>query len=154
MENKKIRNASPREYKGITFKSNLEVLIFKTLDQAGFSPQYELIKYHIWEGFKPSIPFYIKDKKTKSLKLDSTKIIDITYTPDIVFSYKGYLVLIEVKPDFCNDVYPYKRKIFRKYLEDNIKNAIFVQVGTKKNLLEFINILKEIDEYEESSRKN
>ena len=149
MKNKKIRNASHKKFNNIEFKSQLEVLIYKTLLQAGFEPQYENLKFHIWEGFKPSIPFFIKDKRTKSIKQDSNKIINITYTPDITFQYKGYLILIEVKPDFCNDVYPYKRKIFRKYLEENCKNAIFAQIGTKKILLEFIDILKNLNDYEE-----
>ena len=142
MKNKKIINASPKEFNGIKFKSVLEVSVYKTLLQEGFNPEYESYKYHIWEGFKPQIPFYIKDKKTKSLKLDNTKIIDITYTPDISFTFEGKLILIEVKPDFCNDVYPYKRKLFRKYLENNGKNVIFAQIGSKKNLIEFINILR------------
>lgn len=151
-ENKKVRNATTTTYKGISFKSKLELMAFKTLEENGIIANYEPLKYHIWQGFKPTAPFYIKDKKTKSLKLDTTKIMDITYTPDLAFNYNGYLVLIEIKPDYCNDVYPYKRKLFRKYLEESKENVIFAQIGTKKNLIEFINILKTnySQSYEES----
>ena len=41
MENKKIKNATPREYDGIHFKSLLEVSIYKHLIAAGFHPKYE-----------------------------------------------------------------------------------------------------------------
>lgn len=146
--NRKIINATPTEERGILFKSKLESSLFKYLQEEGFNPQYEPVKYHIWEGYKPLVPFYIKDKKTKSLKLDTKKIIDITYCPDIVFKYGKYTVFIEVKPDYMNDVFPYKRKLFRKYLEEKqLKvsdfNPIYAQIGTKKNLMEFIRILKE-----------
>lgn len=151
--NKKVINATPTVYNNIPFKSKLEASLFKVLQDRGFNPKYEPKKYIIWEGFKPSVPFYIKDRKTRSLKLDNKKIIDITYSPDIVFQYGLYLVFIEIKPDYMNDVFPYKRKLFRKFLEDTqiegttAFKPIYAQIGTKKNLLEFIKILEE--EYNE-----
>ena len=44
-----------------------------------------------------------------------------------------------------NDVYPYKEKLFRQYMETEMPDIkpIFVRVGTIKNLREFIKILKE-----------
>jgi hypothetical protein len=78
--------------------------------------------------------------------------MDITYTPDIFFEYGNHAVFVEVKPDnFTNDVYPYKQKLFRKYMETNLidKHPIFVRVGTIKNLKEFIKILK--NNYNEKS---
>ena len=79
------------------------------------------------------------------------KIIDITYTPDLTFLWKDYIVFVEVKPNgFQNDVYPYKEKLFRKYMETHITEhkPIFVRVGSRKNMLEFLDILK--TEYEKS----
>lgn len=144
MENKKVINATPSTLNGITFKSKLEGRLFKILEEEGFHPQYEPFKFHIWEGFKPNIPFYERNK-TKSIALNSKKIIDITYTPDIVFEFNGYTVFIEVKPDnFTNDVYPYKQKIFRKYLEEDLvdMHPIFARIGNVRNLREFTEILK------------
>lgn len=146
MVNKKIANATSVTLDNIIFKSKLESQMYEELKKQGFNPQYEPYKFHIWEGFKPTLPFYEKDRKTKLLKLNDKKMIDITYSPDIVFDYNGYKVFVEVKPDwFSNDVYPYKQKLFRKYMEEHLKelNPIFVKVGTKRSLLEFINILKE-----------
>lgn len=146
-KNKKIINATSIEYHGIKFKSKLEAMIFKTLCDEGFKPKYEHYKFHIWEGFKPIVPFYRKDKKTNTLINDVKKIIDITYTPDITFKYNNHTIFVEVKPDyFSNDVYPYKQKLFRKYLERTpmkCLNPIFVKVGTKRGILDFLKILKE-----------
>lgn len=152
MANKKIINATPTVEAGVAFKSKLEASIYRVLQNEGFNPRYEPQKFVIWEGFKPSVPFYERNKRTKSIQLNDKKIIDITYTPDISFDYGNYIIFVEVKPDnFTNDVYPYKQKLFRKYMETKLtdKNPIFVRVGTIRNLKEFINILK--DYYNEES---
>lgn len=145
-DNHKIINATPITLNGIAFKSKLEGKLFKVLEDEGLNPQYEPHKFHIWKGFEPSVPFYERNKKTKTLTLNDFKIRDITYTPDIVFDFNGHRVFVEVKPDnFTNDVYPYKQKLFRKYMEVELTDLkpIFVRVGTIKNLKEFIKILKE-----------
>lgn len=152
MENKKIINATPTTELGVAFKSRLEASIYRELVNQGLNPKYEKYKFPIWKGFKPSVPFYERNKKTRSIYSNDKKIIDITYTPDISFEYGNYTVFVEVKPDgFTNDVYPYKQKLFRKYMETELlnKQPIFVRVGTIKNLKEFINILK--TEYNEES---
>lgn len=145
MENKKVINATPTTLNSIEFKSKLESRLFKVLVDEGLNPKYEPFKFHIWKGFKPSVPFYRRNKKTKCIELNDKKIVDITYTPDIAFDYGKYKIFVEVKPDnYTNDVYPYKQKLFRKYMEVNMTdlNPIFVRVGTIKNLKEFISILK------------
>ena len=145
MVNKKVVNATPITLNTVSFKSKLEGKLFRVLEEEGLNPRYEPYKFHIWEGFKPSVPFFERNKKTKSISINDKKLIDITYTPDIVFDYNGYRVFVEVKPDgFTNDVYPYKQKLFRKYMETELTslNPIFVRVGTIKNLKEFINILR------------
>lgn len=154
MENKKIKNATITEFQGITFRSKLEVTVYKALledaskDNSIKNIQYEPEKHVIWKGFKPTLPFYIRDKKTKKLTNATTKLVDITYTPDIVFEYGNNIVLVEVKPQFMNDVFPYKRKLFRKYLEDTYSKdskvyPIYCQISTGKEMHELINILKE-----------
>ena len=50
MVNKKIRGATSLVSDGISFKSQLEVVIYKELLQAGFNPKYEEQKFVIWEG--------------------------------------------------------------------------------------------------------
>ena len=140
-ENRKIINASPLEYGGISFKSKLEKMTYQTLREHGFPAEYEPHKFIIWEGFKPTVPFYNKNKSTRLLKQESKKIIDITYTPDFMFEYNSHLVIIECK-GFENDIYPLKKKLFRKWLEEHEPKSIFFEVYTKRQLLQAIDIIK------------
>ena len=145
MANRKIVNATTTEYDNIIFRSKLEMRIYKALKEANLCPKHEPITFTIWSGFVPTIPFYIKNKRTKKLELDSHKIRDITYTPDIVVETDKDYVIIEVKPAFCNDVYPYKRKLFRMLLEQkrtmNHKPITFAQIGSIKEVNELIILL-------------
>lgn len=142
-ENKKIKNASPLEYEGISFKSKLEKMAYQTLREHDLPVEYESQKFIIWEGFKPTVPFYNKDLKTRMLKLETKKIIDISYTPDFIVRYNGYMVILELK-GFENNVYPLKKKIFRKWLETNIPKSIYFEIFTKKQLLQAIDIIKNL----------
>lgn len=143
-ENKKIINASPLEYDGISFKSKLEKMAYQTLKEQGFPVLYEPKKFIIWEGFRPNVPFYNKDASTRMLKMDSKKVIDISYTPDLMFEYNNHLIIIEMK-GFENNTYPLKKKIFRKWLESNYPNSIYFEIFTKKQLLQAIDIIKNLD---------
>lgn len=144
-ENKKIKNASPLEYDDIFFKSKLEKMIYQTLREQGFPVEYEPHKFVIWQGFRPTVPFYDKDKTTRMLKLESKKIIDITYTPDFVFKYNNFLVVIEAK-GMENDRFYLKKKMFRKWLEDNHPKSIYFEIYTKKQLLQAIDIIRDLSE--------
>lgn len=152
MENKKIINATPEEYNNIRFKSKLEKMVYKTLKEVGFEPLYEPTTYTVWQGFKPTIPFYDRDKNTRLLKLNNKKIIDIKYTPDFIFLYNSIVIIIEAK-GMENDVFYIKKKLFRAYLEDLYKEtgqkSMYFEIHSKKQLLECIKLIKN-----ESCRKN
>lgn len=158
VENAKVINATPCSYNGIDFKSKLEMNIYKAIESEGYTPLYEPITFTIWNGFKPRIPFYKKNKSSKKMALENNKIRDITYTPDIIFYAGTRMILVEVKPDYENDVFPYKKKLFRRFLETQFEGIsrehmpIYVQVGTIKHLKDFIKILKEEYNNEESER--
>lgn len=142
MENRKIRNATPEEYNAIRFKSKIETMVYKTLLQYGFEPKYETHTYTIWEGFRPTVPFYTRNK-AKAIILNLKKLINITYTPDFYIEYEGLKIIIEVK-GATNDVFPYKFKMFRKHIESmpDKDNYLIFEVFTKKQLLESIEIIK------------
>lgn len=152
--NKKIKNANPKEYNGIQFKSLLEVMTYKTLVQEGIIPEYETHTYLIWEGFIPTIPFLTKntlkrkDKRctpiSRTTMMVHKPINGITYTPDFYFELGGKKVIIEAK-GVPNDVYPYKFKMFRKYLEEQPDKDTYIiwEIHTKKQLLECLNNLRQ-----------
>lgn len=142
-ENKKIKNATPTTVDGIEMKSKSEVMVYKALKEFGFSPEYEAKTFVIMEGFYPKVPFY-DISRTRHNKLNKKKLLRVTYTPDFTFEYNGILIVIEVK-GFQNDVYPLKKKLFRKHLETLDYPVIYAEIHTKRQLREFIQTLK--DEY-------
>ena len=145
--NKKIKNATLSEYEGVALKSQTEKLIWKTLNEQGIKAVYETEKIVLIDGFKPTKYFYtrVKNKLTKrwELKTDFKKVINITYTPDFIFYLNGYKVYLEVK-GFENDVFPVKKKLFRKSLEETHPEALFFEIYTKKQLLQAIEIIKKL----------
>lgn len=141
--NKKIKNATPMEYDDIHFKSKLEVMAYKTLKEAGFPVMYEPMKYVIWNGFKPTVPFYDRDSATKLLKPNEKKLINITYTPDLMFPYKGRNIIIELK-GLESGTFPIKKKLFRAYLEQNCPNSLYFEVFSKRQLLQAMEIIKSL----------
>lgn len=143
-ENKKIKNASPLEFDGISFKSKLEKMIYQTLRENSLPVEYEPRKFIVWEGFRPTVPFYNKDKTTRMLKLEKKKIISISYTPDFVFRYNDCLIIIEAK-GMENDRFYLKKKMFRKWLENNEPKSIYFEIYTKKQLLQAIDIIKALN---------
>ena len=68
MANKKIRNATVSKGSSITFKSQLEKIIYNTLIEQGFTPKYEP-KRIILLNFEPcTVPFYDKETNTQYKK--------------------------------------------------------------------------------------
>lgn len=146
MENKKIKNAKKDFYDNIQFKSHLEVVIYKTLKEAGFNPLYEFKKFTIWDGYRPNVLFFNRITKkdgSKSFQLCNQKVRDITYTPDFYMIVDKLHIIIEAK-GHENDVFPLKRKIFRKYLEKQKGNYIYFEVHSKGEILNAIKIINNL----------
>lgn len=155
-ENKKILNATPLEYDGITFKSKLEVTCYKVLKEKGVNPKYEGKIFTLWEGFSPTVPFYTKNSFKKGnykldllspkTAIDKRKVGAWHYTPDFYFIYGKFIIYVEIK-GFSNDVYGYKRKLFRKLLEklqkeDTEHQYEFWEIYSKVQLVECLEHLK------------
>ena len=145
-ENKKVKNATKIVKYGIHFKSKLEVMVYETLVKEGMHPKYEPTTFVLWRGFKPTSNIYDRKNKTESgsFHQETDKIIDIKYTPDFIFDYKGLTVIIEAKGK-VNETFPLKKKLCVSLLEKMSKTFYFV-VRTKKETLEVINIIKNYTE--------
>lgn len=145
-ENKKIKNATPKEYRGILFKSDLERRVYECLVNIyGITPLYESKKYVYWKGLKPKVPFYDRRKERKKstykLHYNDSKLEDMTYTPDFTFEYYGIEVIIEVK-GIENEQFPMKKKLFRAYLETLDYPVVYAEIFTVKQLQEFMTELE------------
>lgn len=150
--NKKIKNAKVCIYEGIRFKSDLEVESYKILKAEGFRPEYEQYSFHLWKGKKFSIPCYDMHKDRKSHRnvwgINSYKPVDIRYKPDFVFFIQQdfdirTMIVIECK-GYANDRWPYVKKLFLRYLEDNVPESIFFEVHNQKQLKQAIEVIKSI----------
>jgi hypothetical protein len=136
--NKKIRNAISSVYKGIKFRSKLELFTYQQLEQAGIKSLYEKKKFVLMEGFRfPNRT--VEPHKTKGYIDMTVKIRDITYTPDFVDPNDKWI--IEVK-GFANDVFPLKWKLFKNHLMENSLGYVLFLPKNRKQVLETIQLIK------------
>ena len=139
-QNKKVRNATAKVYKGIKFRSKLELFTYRKLEDAGIDALYEKKKYVLQEGVRYSATVY-EPHKTKGYIPTTTKIRDITYTPDFVDPHGRWI--IEVK-GFANDVFPIKWKMFKNYLMQQDDPPVLFLPRNQKQVLETIELIKEL----------
>ena len=139
-QNKKVRNATAKVYKGIKFRSKLELFTYRKLEDADIDALYEKKKYVLQEGFRYSATVY-EPHKTKGYIPTTTKIRDITYTPDFVDPHGRWI--IEVK-GFANDVFPIKWKMFKNYLMQQDDPPVLFLPRNQKQVLETIELIKEL----------
>lgn len=146
MYNQKVKNATPSTYNSIQFRSLLEVACYKKLQESGLNFTYESQKLVIWEGFKLSKVKYFCPKGN-NLSENTTKLISITFLPDFIVRYKNYIIIFDVKGK-ANDVYPLKKKLLLKKLEelsnDDSDNSIyiFMEPHSVKQMVQAISYIK------------
>jgi len=149
--NKKIVNATEITVDGIHFKSKLEARCYILLKEAGLNFKYEKTDVELLQGFRPSFDVYEVDRgqlKKKVTKGGKNQVIrSISYKPDFVYSDNKRKIIIETK-GFKNDVYPYKRKLFFKYLnlflEQNKCEVYFFEPTNVTTIKQTIEIIKNI----------
>lgn len=142
-KNKKVINATKSTYNGIKFRSKTEERVYKKLLSLGYNPNYELEPTILWEGFRPTKTWYLEGEPQITKKTLINKAFeDWNYTPDFLVEMNGYRFYIEAK-GHPNDLWPYKRKLFLKWLETQDK-AYFFQIKTIKALVESLEIMKKI----------
>ena len=137
--NKKVRNATAKVYKGIKFRSKLELFTYKKLEEADIKALYEKKKYVLQEGFRYPSEVY-EPHKTKGYVSTTAKIRDITYTPDFVDPNGKWI--IEVK-GFANDVFPVKWKMFKDYLMQQANPPMLFLPKNQKQVLQTIELIKQ-----------
>lgn len=141
--NKKIQNATPLDYNGIHFKSKLEVIAYRTLQEAGLNPQYEPCAYVLQAGFDTPNLYMRKTPKSSDLR-QGIHLLPITYTPDIEVVCGDKVFVFEVK-GFADAKFPLKKKMFFKWLLDNGKgNYSYFEVHSKRNVLQAIEIIRSL----------
>lgn len=138
-ENKKVRNTKKVFAYGINFKSTVEKRMYEILVKEGITPSYETMVFELVPSIRPIIAFFNRFKKKFSL--DMRPLASITYTPDFTFTYNNILCIIEIK-GYENDVFPYKKNLFRRHLETLNTPVMYFEVRTQKELYETLRIIK------------
>lgn len=140
--NKKVRNAVSKVYKGIKFRSKLELFTYRKLEEAGIKSLYEERKFVLMEGFRfeqDSIEPSNKRATKGEYINNADKVRDITYTPDFVDPNGKWI--IEVK-GFANDVFPLKWKLFKKHLQQIGSPPILYLPKNQGQVLKTIELIK------------
>lgn len=115
------------EYKGIKFKSKLELYMYKMLEMMKFDFGYETEKF-------PIIPEFEYQGKLHPAAI---------YTPDFIVTFPDLIVIIETKGR-KNEAWPLREKLFKKWLSEvkgNTKEIVFVIPRNKLNCDEVISAL-------------
>lgn len=139
-KNKKVRNATSKVYKGIKFRSKLELFTYMKLEDAGIKSLYEKNKYILQEGFRYEAECY-EPHKTKGYVDNTAKVRDITYTPDFVDPNGKWI--IEVK-GYANDVFPIKWKMFKNYLMQLEDPPVLYLPKNQGQVLQTIELIKNL----------
>ena len=136
----KIKNATKCVYKGIKFRSKLELFTYRKLQEAGIKADYEKTTFVIQDGFEFDNDCIEPSTKGYGIK-KSRKIRAITYTPDFIDPKNKWI--IEVK-GYANDVFPIKWKMFKKYLHEKGNEAVLFLPKNQKQVLDTIERIKNL----------
>ncbi len=114
----RIQNVSPLKYRGIQFRSKLEVYTYKKLKEADIKADYERYTFVLMDKLEfngKSMELYHR-KGEKLFSWQKPLVRSISYKPDFVNLRDGWVIECKGHP---NDAFPNKWKMFKKYLNDN-----------------------------------
>ena len=135
----KVKNAKKSSYKGLNFKSNLELHCYKKLEEAKVPVKYEQETFTIFPAMVYPLACY--EGTTRKLYNKGSKIRPITYTPDFV-DPKGKFI-IETK-GYANESFPLRWKLFKKHLKDNNHHYVLFMPRNKKQVDEVVELIKQL----------
>ena len=154
MKNKKgrIKNVQSMKIDGIEFRSRLEAFTYSELKKVGIKFDYEKEKFVLLDKLKYEGVSIEKRKKKGKLVFDQalTSIRSTTYLPDFTNLKDGWI--IEVK-GLKSDVFSLKWKLFKHYLVKNNLNYELYMPGSKKQILQCIEMIKEKLEIKEADKR-
>ena len=116
-------------FDGIKFASGLEKYMYQALKKAKIKAIYEGETFVLQEDFKFEIDSYERQANGKGdmVNRGQKKIQNIKYTPDFVSSS----FIIECKGR-ANESFPIRWKMFKKYVNDNLKHVTLYKPQNQK----------------------
>ena len=127
-------------FNGITFASGIEKYMYIALKKAKIKAKYEGKTYIIQEGFEFKTTSYERQSNGKGdlVNRGCKKVLPIKYTPDFVSDS----FIIECKGR-ANESFPLRWKMFKKYVNDNLKHVTLYKPQNQKECDKVIELIKE-----------
>jgi hypothetical protein len=127
-------------FDGITFASGLEKYMYIALKKAKIKAKYEGKTYIVQQGFMFKNKSYERQSNGKGdlVNRGCKKILPIKYTPDFVSDS----FIIECKGR-ANESFPMRWKMFKKYVNDNLKHVTLYKPQNQKECDKVIELIKE-----------
>ena len=125
-------------FDGITFASGLERYMYQALKKAKIHAVYEGATFVLQEDFNFEIDSYERQANGKGEMVNrgQKKIQSIKYTPDFVSSS----FIIECKGR-ANESFPMRWKMFKKYVNDNLKHVTLYKPQNQKECDKVIELI-------------
>ena len=116
-------------FDGITFASGLERYMYQALKKAKIKAKYEGQTYILQESFNFEIDSFERQGNGKGdmVNRGQKKILNIKYTPDFISDS----FIIECKGR-ANESFPIRWKLFKKYVNDNLKHVTLYKPQNQK----------------------
>ena len=116
-------------FDGIQFASGLEKYMYIALKKAKIKSKYEGQTYVLQESFNFEIDSFERQANGKGdmVNRGQKKILNIKYTPDFVSNS----FIIECKGR-ANESFPLRWKMFKKYVNDNLKHVTLYKPQNQK----------------------
>ena len=127
-------------FDGITFASGLEKYMYIALKKAKIKAVYEGETFVLQEGFMFNVDSFERQGNSKGdmVNRGQKKILNIKYTPDFVSSS----FIIECKGR-ANESFPLRWKMFKKYVNDNLKHVTLYKPQNQKECDKVIELITE-----------
>jgi len=127
-------------FDGINFASGLEKYMYQVLKKAKIKSIYEGETFELQEGFMFDIESYERQGNGKGdmINRGQKKILNIKYTPDFVSDS----FIIECKGR-ANESFPLRWKMFKKYVNENLKHVTLYKPQNQKECDKVIELIIE-----------
>lgn len=133
-------NSTSKTYKGIKYKSLLEMDFAKKADKAGIPFEYEKKSFTLLDKITLEFGEYY-GKWGKNFIKRTPDVDNLTYTPDFIYDTGSVFVVVETK-GHANESYPLRRKLFFHYMERSCNKYIFFEPRTNTDNTAVIEIVK------------
>ena len=125
-------------FDGIQFASGLERYMYQALKKAKIKAKYEGETYVLQDSFNFEVDSFERQSNGKGdmVNRGQKKILNIKYTPDFISDS----FIIECKGR-ANESFPIRWKLFKKYVNDNLKHVTLYKPQNQKECDKVIELI-------------